>query len=291
VILASTGSAANPNNPYAATKAAAEALCKAWGATFGLDIVVLRFTNLYGPWSAHKGNVIPTWVRTILAGKAVAVNGDGTQEIDFLHTADMARAVIQALQVQAAAGQTITVGSGTTTSLLEVLGILRDLALGEGLHDVVEFVPDRQVPRPAVRPEEALDARDLLGWAPTVELRDGIAQLWDWFAARQDLVEEPESAGVGSCELLDMKPGEDAGQLDITFRDSRGKRRRKVVARASLVTWLKKLERGLQRAALPDQHDHRVAIEEAVWLISHFPDESTQFTNGAAAAPPPRSSS
>lgn len=270
VILASTGSAANPNNPYAASKSAAEALCKAWYATYGVRTTVLRFTNLYGPWSAHKDNVIPTWVRRAQAGETLQVNGDGTHEVDFLNTADMARAVVMAVESDQVDGKTITIGSGTKTSLLRVLEILEHMDGGPG-GSRVEFIADRAVPRPAVRPEAAVADRDLLGWAPIVKLEDGIRQLWDWYLQNQGMVEAPESAGIGSCELISAVETSTPGVMDIRFRDSRGKRRRKEVSRDSLVTWQAQLEKGLQRDPEADKTNHQVALAEAAWLIDLFP--------------------
>ena len=263
VILASTGSAATPNNPYAASKAAAEALVLAWGAAYGLDVVVLRFTNLYGPWSAHKANAIPTWIRKIQRGEAIQVNGDGTQEVDFLNTADMARAVVAALVAPEAVGQIVTVGSGKKTSLLEVLGILRQLEPDFDL----EFVDDRPVPRPAVNPEAAVAARDVLGWSPRVTLQDGISELWDWFTIRQDLVEEPGSTGVGRFELINVTGlPDDVWRID--FRDALGKKRRKEIDLSTIQAHRASLDRTKKRAPESEQYNVQLAIEEADWLIS-----------------------
>ena len=273
VILASTGSAADPTNPYAASKAAGEAYCRAYSASMGLEAVVLRFTNLYGPWSARKGSLVSALVRKAQAGQMITIDGDGSQERDFIHAVDAAEAIAAALQAgDWIGGQVLTIGSGVSTSVNDILDAVLVLGDVADIEVQAENGPARPTPEAVVDVDAVAKARDLLGWAPRHTIEDGVKTVWNWFLTRQDLVEEPESTGIGSCELitaLDMG----GGLQRIDFRDCRGKKRRKDVSRKGLVNWLRNLKRTQETAPESEQHNHTVAIEEAEWLISLFPEE------------------
>ncbi len=142
-----------------------------------LDVVVLRYSNLYGPGQLahHSQGVVAAWCRAIMAGQPIALFGDGSVRRDFVYVEDAAAATLLAASNHAAHGA-YNVGSGRAASLREVL-------------DVIEEVVDRPV---VVETEEArgmdvpiveLDSsriHALTGWAPTTDLSDGIAASWAW---------------------------------------------------------------------------------------------------------------
>ena len=73
-----------PTSPYGAAKASVETWCSAFAASYGLDSVSLRFSNVYGPLSFHKGSVIAAFMRRILGGDPLVVYGDGSQTRDYI---------------------------------------------------------------------------------------------------------------------------------------------------------------------------------------------------------------
>jgi UDP-glucose 4-epimerase len=168
-----------PLSPYGASKAAGEAYCSAFHGAYGMDAVVVRFSNAYGPRSAHKGNVIPLFIRRLRAGQELIVYGDGSQTRDFVFCEDLAAGLIAAATTPGAGGQIYQLASGVETTLARLLDLLEQVS---GIAPVVR----REQPRPGEiqRNYSLIDkARRVLGYAPQVDLEHGLQRTWDWFAA------------------------------------------------------------------------------------------------------------
>jgi UDP-glucose 4-epimerase len=168
-----------PLSPYGAGKAAGEAYCSAFHGAYGLDAVAVRFSNAYGPRSAHKGNVIPLFIKRLREERELVVYGDGTQTRDFVFVEDLARGLMLASEVEGIGGETFQLASGVETSLNDLVSLLAEVTGREP-----------QVRHEAPRPGEILrnyslvdKARERLGYAPAVALRDGLRQTSEWFAA------------------------------------------------------------------------------------------------------------
>jgi len=168
---------AAPVSPYGASKLAVEGYCSAFGACYGLSAVSLRFSNVYGPLSFHKGSVVALFMRQIIARDRLTVYGDGTQSRDYVYSQDLAKAIRLGLEsdVQGA----IQLGTGIPTSINELLDALR-VTVGPDYAFDVDYVD--------FRTGEVMDsycnigkARELLGYEPTTQLADGLAKTWDWF--------------------------------------------------------------------------------------------------------------
>jgi len=164
------GAPLRPRNPYAASKAAAEHLVAASRDTYGLDAVVLRLSNVYGP-DQDAEKLIPRMVHEVLAGRPVPLYGDGLQQRQWLHVADAAAAV-RLLAGAAAAGEVLNVGGADVLANLDVARrVLRLLGADEG---AVRHVADR----PGHDRRYALDSsrvRQGHGWTPRVPFEDGLA--------------------------------------------------------------------------------------------------------------------
>ena len=171
------GMAPRPASPYGAAKASAEAYCSAFAESYGLDAVSLRFSNVYGPLSFHKGSVVATFMRRILAGEPLIVYGDGSQTRDYVFVEDLCDGIVAALE--SGASGTFQLGSGSGTTLTQLI---------EHIAQVVG--PEHQ---PRVRHEpfrageirhtwaDVTKARNGLGWTPRTSLPDGLARTWAWF--------------------------------------------------------------------------------------------------------------
>src|SRR2546430_4578 len=83
---------------------AGEAYCRAFAASFGLHTVALRFSNVYGPFSAHKRNAVPNFVKRCLTGEPIVIYGDGSQTRDFVYVEDLCDAIHRALTTGGIAG-------------------------------------------------------------------------------------------------------------------------------------------------------------------------------------------
>jgi len=165
-----------PTTPYASTKAAADLLALAHHRVHGLDVVITRCTNNYGPYQFPE-KLIPLFVTNLLDGGRVPVYGDGRHVRDWLHVFDHCRALALVLR-SGRAGQIYHIGGGTELTNVELTERLL-VACGAGW-DSVDFVPDR----PAHDRRYSLDItriRDELGYEPAVEIVEGLAATVAWY--------------------------------------------------------------------------------------------------------------
>ena len=168
-----------PRSPYAAAKLAGEAYARAYSETLGLEVVSLRFFNVYGPLqdpASPYSAAIPIFVDRLLRGLPPIIFGDGRQTRDFVFVGDVVRALRLACSTPGVAGQVINVASGVRTGLLAVLdGIAAALD--------VTAAPIHEAPRPGDLRDSVADvsrARALLGFEAEVELRDGLSRTVAW---------------------------------------------------------------------------------------------------------------
>jgi len=89
----SSHAASDPSSPYGASKAACEALCRAYRASYDMDITILRLSNVYGPHSMHKNSVVHRFIRNSILGQPLTIYGDGEQTRDFIHVSDVCDAI------------------------------------------------------------------------------------------------------------------------------------------------------------------------------------------------------
>jgi UDP-glucose 4-epimerase len=168
-----------PLSPYGASKAVGEAYCSAFHGAYGMHAVAVRFSNAYGPRSAHKGNVIPLFIRRLGAGDELTVYGDGEQTRDFVFCEDLADGLIRAAEADGAGGEIFQLASGVETSLNRLLELLGEVS---GTEPRVRREPPRA--GEILRNYSSVDkARDRLGYRPSVALAEGLQRTWDWFAS------------------------------------------------------------------------------------------------------------
>lgn len=168
-----------PISPYGASKLAAEGYCSAFWGSYGLKTIALRFTNVYGPYSYHKGSVIATFFRRIQEGKELVIYGDGSQTRDFLYVADLSKAMVTALEVELPWGQAIQLGSGQECSINSLVALIRQV-VGEANFPGVVYTPPRagEVARSVV---SIAKAQKLLNFFPKTQMISGLEKTWDWF--------------------------------------------------------------------------------------------------------------
>ena len=109
----------DPISPYAASKLAGEAYCRAFMGSYGLSTVVLRFFNVYGPRSENSPycGVITKFLKQANKGEAINIYGDGKQTRDFIHVKDIVEALILSLEAQEVDGETFNICTGIPTSI------------------------------------------------------------------------------------------------------------------------------------------------------------------------------
>jgi dTDP-glucose 4,6-dehydratase len=172
-----------PNSPYAASKAAAEHLVRAAHHTFGLDTVITRCGNNYGPRQFPE-KFLPLAIANALSDREIPVYGDGLNVRDWIYVEDYCRAILAVLE-KGAAGGVYNVGARNTRRNLEVVESLLD-ALGKP-HSLIRFVKDRpgHDRRYAIDPSRIESA---LGWRPRETWASGLAKTIEWYVANADWI-------------------------------------------------------------------------------------------------------
>lgn len=166
-----------PLSPYGITKLACEHLARAYGRSFGLDAVVLRYFNAYGP-RQRPDMAFPRVVGALAAGRPFTLFGDGEQSRSFTYVLDVVEASILAMEC-AAAGAVLNVGGGQEATMNEAIAALEAIA-GRRLDVRREpAVPGDQRRTKA----DTTRIRAELGWEPRTTLDEGLRAQWEWATA------------------------------------------------------------------------------------------------------------
>ncbi|WP_037575286.1 dTDP-glucose 4,6-dehydratase [Phaeacidiphilus oryzae] len=170
-----------PNSPYSASKAASDLLVLAYHRTHGMDVVVTRCSNNYGPYQFPE-KVIPLFTTNLLDGRRIPLYGDGGNIRDWLHVSDHCQGIRLAME-RGRAGTVYNIGGGTEASNKELTGMILD-AVGAGW-DMVDRVPDRK----GHDLRYSLDIsriREELGYRPQVTFAEGLASTIAWYRDHRD---------------------------------------------------------------------------------------------------------
>ena len=171
-----------PISPYAVAKLAGEHYMGAFTRAYGLETVVLRYFNVFGPFqdpTSHYSGVLAIFCRRMLAGEPITIYGDGEQSRDFTYIDNVVHGNLLAAAAPAekVSGQMMNLATGSRSTLYETFKILRELTGYSG--------------QPAYEPARAGDIRDsladirlageLLGYAPIVDFREGLLRTVEWY--------------------------------------------------------------------------------------------------------------
>ncbi len=174
-------SALAPNSPYAASKASADLLVRAWHHTYGLPTLITRCCNNYGP-RQHPEKLIPRMITAALAGEALPVYGAGDQVREWIHVDDHARGVIAVLE-GAAVGSITHLGSGEERTNLTIVRAICALLARKKNRDFL-----KQITHVADRAGHdfryALDlsqTKNHLGFSASISLEEGLAHTVSWY--------------------------------------------------------------------------------------------------------------
>lgn len=165
-----------PRSPYSATKAAADHLALAYHATHGLDVVITRCSNNYGPYQ-YPEKLIPLMITRALADEPLPVYGDGLHVRDWIHVTDHCAGLL-AVAERGRAGRVYNLGGDAERTNLSVVKEL--LAILGKPESLMEYVTDR----PGHDRRYAIDfsrATEELGWRPTREFGEGLADTVQWY--------------------------------------------------------------------------------------------------------------
>jgi dTDP-glucose 4,6-dehydratase len=170
-----------PRSPYSASKAGADLMALSYFTTFGMDVVIPRGSNNYGP-RQHREKLIPKMALKVLAGEPLPLYGDGLHVRDWIHVDDFCGGILAALD-RGRSGAIYNFGSGEEHTNLQVV---RDVvsALGVSEH-LIRFVADR----PGHDRRYSMDctrAMTELGWSPAESYETGLPGTLDWYRIRSE---------------------------------------------------------------------------------------------------------
>jgi len=169
-----------PLSPYAVSAIAAEHFCRVFFNTYGLQTVILRAFNVYGPYQDASGPyaaVVPKFVAQLLEGAPPLIAGDGKQSRDFVHVADVIDSIKAACVAPKAEGELFNIATGSRVTVNGLVNMINGL-LGK------EIQPKYEEARPGDIRHSLADvtkAQEMLGFRPRVSILDGLKTTLDWY--------------------------------------------------------------------------------------------------------------
>lgn len=170
-----------PTSPYGLDKLTADHYCRLYADLYDVDVVALRYFNVYGehqPNGQYSG-VINTFFRQALAGDPITVHGDGTQTRDFVHVADVVQANHLAVN-RGVPGEAYNIATGQSTSINDLAHLIKDLV--DSQSEIIHTDP-----RPGDIQQSRADiskAKTDLNYSPTISVSEGLQSVQDWLAKR-----------------------------------------------------------------------------------------------------------
>jgi nucleoside-diphosphate-sugar epimerase len=174
----------NALSPYAVSKLAAEAYCRAFTRVYGLETVSLRYFNVFGPRqdpNSLYAAVLPRFIEALLAKKPPVIYGDGMQSRDFTYIENVVQANLLALDAVGVGGETFNIACGESINLKAVLQYLAEFS-----NQVVE--PEYQAPRAGDVKHSLADiskAERMLGYRPVIPFREGLKRTFEFLRQRR----------------------------------------------------------------------------------------------------------
>lgn len=177
-----------PTSPYGASKLAVEGYCSAFSGAYGIAATSLRFSNVYGLYSYHKGSVVAHFFKNIMFGKPLVVYGDGGQTRDYVFSKDLVRGILSAIKSDVSG--VFQLGTGIPTSLNQLIEKMRAI-VGPRYDFTVEYKDFRDG---EIRHSycDISKARNHLGYAPAADLETGLETSWEWFCDNRSYFEVAE---------------------------------------------------------------------------------------------------
>jgi len=163
----------SPLSPYAAAKLAGELYCQAFTATYGLETVVIRYFNVFGPRQdphSEYSAVIPIFVTQMVKGERPTIYGDGKQSRDFTYIDNVVQGNLAAADATEAVGRSINVACGSQTSLLQLVAAINEV-LGTDIEPIFEAARAGDVRESLA---DITAARALLNYEPQVDFDEGL---------------------------------------------------------------------------------------------------------------------
>lgn len=178
--------APRPLSPYGASKLAGEGYCSAYSGSFGLQTIALRFGNVYGPRSKHKGSVVAKFIKGALNGEPLEIYGDGNQTRDFIYIDDLINAIVLSLKAKDLGGEIFQIATHKETTVNEIAVFLKAIFETKGLQHVEILYRDSRMGDAKRNYSDISKAKKILGYSPKVSLEEGLKLTFDYFLSISD---------------------------------------------------------------------------------------------------------
>ncbi len=177
----------NPNSPYSASKASSDHLVRAWGATYGLPVLITNCSNNYGPYQ-HPEKLIPKVIINIIRGEKIPVYGNGKNIRDWLYVEDHAEALLLVLE-KGEIGRSYNIGGMNEAENIQIIEkicgtIDSKFSSSSRSADLIAYVDDRQ----GHDQRYAIDSSRIdkeMGWKPKISIDEGLIKTVDWYLSNQ----------------------------------------------------------------------------------------------------------
>ena len=171
----------HPVSPYGASKLAGEGYCSAYKRTFGIDTIMLRFGNVYGPGSIHKSSVVAKFIRQALDGETLEIYGDGTQTRDFIYVDDLIDAVMLSAVISSIGGEAFQIATNRETTVGEMAEKLVATLQAAGVKGIKLINGETRLGDVKRNFSDTSKAKKMLGWQPKINLDEGLPKVVDYF--------------------------------------------------------------------------------------------------------------
>ncbi|MBO3461906.1 NAD-dependent epimerase/dehydratase family protein [Aetokthonos hydrillicola Thurmond2011] len=164
-----------PVSPYGITKLAAEQLCLLYYKNFGVPFVSLRYFSVYGP-RQRPDMAFHKFFKSVLQDEGIPIYGDGLQTRDFTFVSDVVAGNLAAARTPQAVGEIFNIGGGSRTVLTQVLDTMEEI-VGQ---PIKRNYIDKAMGDARHTAADVSKAREILGYAPQISLKEGLTQEWYW---------------------------------------------------------------------------------------------------------------
>ena len=205
----------NLSTPYQITKMLGELYCNFFYNHYNLPVVKTRFFNSYGPGEVpgQYRNVIPNFIYWAMKGMSLPITGTGEETRDFTYVMDLVDGLLRAGYYEQAIGQEFNLASGKETRIIDLANRVNE-ALGNNVG--VKFVSRRKWDTKSRLLASVDKAKELVGYEPKTEFKDGLANTIEWFRDNWDKIEKVAKFGPGVSSAV-----RDAKYLANNFRSSK----------------------------------------------------------------------
>lgn len=170
-----------PISPYGASKLAGEGYCSVYSSCFGVEAVVLRFGNVYGPLSSRKSSVVARFIKQALAGETLEIYGDGSATRDYIFITDLTRAIVNAATVDGVGGEIFQIAMSCETTVDELATKLQGVLAEHGVDDVELVHGEARAGDMLRNYSNTTKARERLRWQASTNLEQGLRETVAWF--------------------------------------------------------------------------------------------------------------